>query len=215
MGDDFREIPHHKLDAMSDEQLLAYIVRAQDAVHARAIEDALWRLIDRYRDRVFAKVANKLPSRARAEEIAADATEAAVRAVLGGKEIDNFKAWIFRVAANKIADFWRSPEGQQLKIDRAAAGRDDDDAGRDDENGVSEDEFDAFELEDLVESVMAELSESHRRVVELFVFDDLSARDVSAETGESEANVYQIAKRFRTRLRRRLEFPDGDTGGAS
>ena len=56
---------------------------------------------------------------------------------------------------------------------------------------------------------MDELSEQHRRVVELRIWHDLSSAEVAEQTGESTANVDQIVSRFRKRVRELLD--DGDT----
>ena len=68
----------------------------------------------------------------------------------------------------------------------------------------------------IVEDLLAELSLVHREVVELAVFDQLSAAQTSREVtakfrGEkiSADNVYKIAQRFRDTLRDRLESEDG------
>lgn len=44
------------------------------------------------------------------------------------------------------------------------------------------------------------------------MFADLTAGDVAAHTGETEANVHQVGSRFRRRLRERLDADEGDTG---
>jgi RNA polymerase sigma-70 factor (ECF subfamily) len=206
MTDRSRAHPEPRRSNKTDEQLLAVIVDGETA----AVEAAMTMLLGRYEQRILRKVQGKLPYSARAEEIAQDVLEAAVRAAMAGKPIGNFKAWIFRVANNKIAEFWRSPEGQQVKLERAGGGGDDDDPGtNDDADGVSTDDQDLFELEDVIESIMASLKESHRRIVDLYVFDDLSAAAVAAETGETANNVYKVAERFREELRRRLKNHGG------
>jgi DNA-directed RNA polymerase specialized sigma24 family protein len=60
------------------------------------------------------------------------------------------------------------------------------------------------------------LSPVHREVVELAVFEQLSAAEVSLELAAkfpaekiSADNVYKIAQRFRDSLRLRLESDDG------
>lgn len=195
---------------MTDEQLVDHIRQALARVDERTVEAATTRLFDRYAKRIRALVLGKMPYTERAEEIAQDVFEAATAAILAGKPIDNFKAWIFRVARNKIADFWRSDEGQQIKLDRAAAEADE--PTNLPEEGVSGDDQDLFELEDLIEQAMDGLRDSHRRIVELNVFDCLDAGTTAERTGESTANVYQVVKRFRDRLRRLLEDNDYEVG---
>lgn len=57
----------------------------------------------------------------------------------------------------------------------------------------------------VINQVLNDLSAEHRRVVELCVFDGASAGDVRAAIdGMTEANAYQIVRRFRVRLREAL-----------
>jgi RNA polymerase sigma factor (sigma-70 family) len=205
MTDEFREIADHLLRRKSDEQLLAYVGLASAAARASAAEEGLWILIDRHQRWVRAKIALKIPAY-RSDEIAQDVLEDAVKAVLAGKPIDNFRAWLNRVAANHIADFHRGPEGRQLRLERAAAGQDDQPgAGAEPSTPAEQDVVDTW---DVVDRLIAELSESHQRIIDLYVFQEEPAKDVAEATGESADNVYQVAKRFREELRRRLEADD-------
>jgi RNA polymerase sigma factor (sigma-70 family) len=67
------------------------------------------------------------------------------------------------------------------------------------------------ELRIVMDEVMDELSDKHRQVIELQVFEGLTAREVcDGIDGMTEDNVAQIASRSRAKLRRRL---DPETGG--
>ncbi|HEY3188634.1 MAG TPA: hypothetical protein VGJ70_14230, partial [Solirubrobacteraceae bacterium] len=67
------------------------------------------------------------------------------------------------------------------------------------------------EVQMILEGLLAELREDHRRVVEIVVFEDRSAAEACAEVpGMTPDNAYQIVRRFRTELRRRLD--EGDNG---
>ena len=69
-----------------------------------------------------------------------------------------------------------------------------------------------METRDVVERVLAGLSDAHRRVVELVVFEARTASQAAQEVpGMREDNVHQIVSRFRRALRRALQ--DGDTQG--
>ena len=60
------------------------------------------------------------------------------------------------------------------------------------------------------QSVLGELRDDHRRVVEIVVFQARSAHEACAEVdGMTPDNAYQIVRRFRQRLRAALE---GDNG---
>ena len=85
---------------------------------------------------------------------------------------------------------------------------------------VIEDDFaDEIDTESVIEQAMDELSGPHRAVVEFYVFEGLSAKETADQVNMSckdeltqpmtDANVHQIAKRFRERLRKLLEETRG------
>jgi DNA-directed RNA polymerase specialized sigma24 family protein len=85
---------------------------------------------------------------------------------------------------------------------------DPDEAGAPDAATASEEGL--VETQDVVERVLAGLSEAHRRVIELVVFEGRTASQAAQEVpGMREDNVHQIVSRFRRALRRALQ--DGDT----
>lgn len=200
-------MPYDGLRRLSDEHLLDYARKARDAGQPHPYNHAMEWLVLRHKDRVWA-MSFKAPAHLR-EEMSQEVLLGAIRAALDDREIKNFTAWLNQLVRNRLADFYRSPQYRQLEIDRAATVREDEDgqplaraeAGVD--GGQS-----AVEAQEIVDGELDRLSDSHRRVVELSIFDDLAAREVARETGESEDNVYQVVKRFRVALRRALEDAD-------
>ena len=71
----------------------------------------------------------------------------------------------------------------------------------------------------MIEEALSDLSGPHRATVQFYVFDGLSAKEAADQVNMScedeltqpmtEANVHQIAKRFRERLRKLLEEARG------
>jgi DNA-directed RNA polymerase specialized sigma24 family protein len=87
---------------------------------------------------------------------------------------------------------------------------DPDEAGAEDPAAAPEEGL--VETRDVVERVLAGLSQAHRRVVELVVIEARTASQAVQEVpGMREDNVHQIVSRFRRALRRALQ--DGDTQG--
>jgi DNA-directed RNA polymerase specialized sigma24 family protein len=72
--------------------------------------------------------------------------------------------------------------------------------------GISEDEASTVDVQAVIDQARGELGEDHRRAVDLHVFDGESARTAvtSIGNGMTEANVHQIATRFRKRMRELL-----------
>jgi RNA polymerase sigma factor (sigma-70 family) len=78
------------------------------------------------------------------------------------------------------------------------------------EEPATESEAGAIHLRIIIDEVLQELSEKHRRVIELHVFEALPAAEVCDRIdGMTEDNVAQIASRFRTKLRTRLDTGEG------
>ena len=61
----------------------------------------------------------------------------------------------------------------------------------------------------VIDAVLDEFNEDHRRVIDLHVFGGLPAKDVCARMeGMTPDNVAQICSRFRKRLRTRLDLEE-------
>lgn len=185
----------------TDEQLFARVRRAHSAGDAAAVQRAFLHLQHRHQDRITGHARAKLDHGV-VEDLVQVVFVSLFEAALAGKEVTNVRAWLNRVAKFKIADHYRGKEG------RRTASLDDPDAAEPFIDGGQ----DAVETESVIEGLLRALSDVHRRVVELSVLEGRSAREVGAVTGESEANVYQIASRFRTALRAGLDGdnPTGD-----
>lgn len=204
----FEELPEYRLDDLSDEQLLAYLVSAREAGAGGADTTALQHLVFRHLHRVRARVACKVPAEL-VDDVAHDAMVEAIQAAFDGAAIPQFHKWLNVIVSRTIADFWRGPAGRQLKLDRAGvtggrAGADDDGAPPAEEL-LAEDQEGLVELEDLIAGRLAALSAVHREVVDGLVFEGCSAKDVAQRTGVTEPNAYKIAQRFRDDLRAHLE----------
>ncbi len=85
-----------------------------------------------------------------------------------------------------------------------------------------EDETGVLEVQEIIDVALAELSERHRRVIDLFIFEDATGQDtvdtVNAEFPDEDPpmtvdNVAQIVKRYRERVRELLAEADLPQGG--
>jgi RNA polymerase sigma factor (sigma-70 family) len=207
----FESRDDRELGELGDEALLAYYAAARESGHASA-QDALGVLVFRYFDDVHRRCRIKVPP-ADAEDVAQEAMVSAIRSSLAGRTIGEFRAWLNRIVARRIADYHRRPA-----VETTALPEDHTDSEEVwGQAGVVEDETGVVEVNDAVALVLDELSDPHRRVVEVFVFDAATAEEaVAAVNGElpdldppmSIDNVSQIARRFRQRLRAVLEESD-------
>ncbi len=171
-----------ELQRLDDDALIAYLRTAGD----ESARTALAILVYGHWHNVARRVSLKVPSDA-VEDVTGEVLVSAIQAAFDGSSIGEFAVWLRTITARRIADFHRRPVARTVP-------------------------FEDLELEapgdglilvsDAVDRVLGRLSDSHRQVVELVVFEGRSAGEVS---GISAANVHQIASRFRRALREELD----------
>jgi RNA polymerase sigma factor (sigma-70 family) len=201
----FRPRPEHELDALSDDELIAYIRDARTAGALDTGRTALQILVFGHWDLVVARLRMKLPPHV-VEDTAGDVIARAVTSTFAGESVGEFRAWLTTILRRAVADFYRERE-------RTIAG--DPLLGPDDEDHPSREPASAdhagyVETQLVIESVLSELREDHRTVVDIVVLQGRSADDACAEVaGMTRDNAYQIVRRFRVRL---AEVLEGDNG---
>jgi DNA-directed RNA polymerase specialized sigma24 family protein len=205
---DFRDLPEYELQRLTDDELIEHIRAASVTGRHEAGKRALAILVFGYIDLVTARVRLKVP-RQDVEDVAADTLASAISA-FDGHSVGEFRGWLHRIVARRIADYHRRREGKPelVPLDRDDEGDDDD--RRPTPGPWVEPEHGAVPVRQLVDVAYGELRPEHQRVVDLFVFDDLPAAEAAARIpAMTVANVHQVASRFRRRVRELLE--DGDT----
>jgi RNA polymerase sigma factor (sigma-70 family) len=189
----FRPLHDHELDRLGDGALIAYLRGARAAGEGDAARHALQVLVYGHWDLVEARVAMRVPGDA-VQDVTADVVVRAIASAFAGDSVGELQAWLTTILRRTVADFYRARE-RTPAVER-------DRGGWADERGF-------VEASMLVEQALGELRDDHRRVVELVVFADRPAAAACAEVGGvSEANAYQIVRRFRARLRALLEDPE-------
>lgn len=150
-------------------------------------------------ERVYAYVVKRVGDRAETEDVTAEVFHHAL-AKLHSFEWRGvpFAAWLYRIAANLIADRWQRQRREQPIEDperiEAVAGRNSD---------LQEVERRAT-LFRLVETLPAE----QQRVIALRFVQEKSIREVADEIGKTEGAVKQLQFRALTTLRARMEGAD-------
>ncbi len=147
-------------------------------------------LYDIYFDRLYAYVARRVVSREETEDLVSEVFHKAL-ANLRRFEWQGapFSAWLFRIAANEIADL--SPRlGRERAIEASP------------ESG----EGDQEEAQDRskVLALVRELPEDQRRVLELRFMEEKSTREVAELLGRSEGAIKQLQFRGLQSLRTRM-----------
>jgi len=147
-------------------------------------------LYDLYFDRIYAYVARRVGDRAEAEDLVSDVFHQAL-ANLRRFEWRGapFSAWLFRMAANRIAD-----RSERLGRERAI------------EPSPEFEEADQEEAHDRAKvfALVRELPEDQRKVLELRFAEEKSLHEVAEVLGRSEGAIKQLQLRGLENLRARI-----------
>ena len=189
----------HELTRLSDDELLETIRQARADGRRHLMAAALRILVFGYQGIVERRVALKVP-REHVQEVADQALESAFISAFDGTSQGEFRHWLHRITARRIADYHRA-RASEPKVEPLAPHHTDEDAGR--SEGL-------IEVQDAIGRAYRELGSAHQRVVEEYVFDDCSATTVARRACMTEANVHQIASRFRKRVRELLDHAEPD-----
>ena len=213
----FDRLNDAQLDDLSDEEILAYINSARAVGDTEAATTGLQVLVYGYMDSIRLWVGRKVP-RHEVDELAEVAMVSAMVSTLDGRTMGEFRSWLYTIVKYRIADHYRKGRLEEQPL--FAEGDDHAPTVPGVEDGMS-----AVDLGAAIEEAMQGLDDVHRRVVEIAILDDqpakLTAEMINAEsdgglrTPMSDANVHQIATRFRKRLRGILAAAEraGDEGG--
>jgi RNA polymerase sigma-70 factor (ECF subfamily) len=149
-------------------------------------------LYERYFDRVYAYIARRVGNRDAAQDLTADVFHRAL-ANIGKYESRGvpFGAWLFRIAANAIADRWKhaakesgNPAPEEI------------DAGKLD--------LEAVEHRAQLFQAVRKLTAEQRRVIQLRFAEEKSIRDIAQEMRKTEGAVKLLQFRAIQNLRDRM-----------
>ena len=206
---DFRELPEHRLQTLSDEQLIAYIQAARAASRHDAMKPAISVLAFGYWDLLVNRARLKLPD-ADAEEVAGEALESAIASAFDGRSVGEFRSWLHTILSRRIADHYKKRE-RSVSTQRLASEHRESEEVWGEEPAV-EFEGDALHARDCVRRALEELTAAHLHVVRLYVLGPGSAAEAAARVDTmTEDNVHQIASRFRKRVKELLD--EGESTG--
>ena len=165
------------------------LIEAVQADPARFVE-----VYDRYVDRVYAYVSRRAGSRAVAEDITSEVFQQAL-ANLPRFEWRGvpFAAWLYRIAANAVADDWRR---QGRESHEPPPDLPDERVHEELERRIS-----LFQLVD-------RLPDLQRRVIEMRFVEDKSVRDIAATLDRTEGAVKQLQLRALENLRKGMGLHD-------
>ena len=175
--------------AITDDHDERALIEAAQADPARFVD-----LYERHFHRIYAYVIRRTGSRAEAEDITSEVFE---RALVNLPRFEwrgvPLVAWLFRIAANAIAD-------RRQQIER--------DSGDPPTDVPDESESATIERRAMVFQLVERLPDLQRQVIEMRFVDGKSIREIAAELGRSEGAVKQLQLRAIENLRAQMEGPD-------
>lgn len=205
MAKRFQRLSESHLADLESPALLRYVHAARAAEDHEGAGLGLQLLVWRYRRLIRALVASKVPEH-RVAEVAdfcvAECAAAVLQSPPDAQNERHLRGWMASVVHNKIVSWWRRNARHEDVWSLDVAAPDDDDGASWDVPTI-EAGYAVVEYGDVVERQLGRLSDTHRRVVELRVFDGLPSREVAermrADHGErvTSTNIDQIASRFR------------------
>jgi len=178
---------------------------SRDEAEERLLVEAAQRDPIRFRElyeinfeRVYAYVARRVPDRDEAEDLTADVFHRAL-ASLPRYEWRGapFAAWLFRIAANAIADRWKHSARERDFYDLDPQGE-----------APAEVSLEEIEQRAQIFRLVDGLPADQRRVIVMRFAEEKSIREIAQEIGRSEGAVKQLQFRALENLRKRL----GSTG---
>ena len=169
-------------DPPPDERLLVEAARKDPARFAE--------LYEAYFERIYAYVARRVRDRHAAEDITSEVFQQAL-ANIARYEFRGapFSAWLFRIAANAIADRWKAQERER---------------GRPGPEPSVEPDPVGIDQQARLFRMVGQLPQEQRRVIEARFVEQKSIREIAAELGKSEGAVKQLQFRGIEGLRARM-----------
>jgi RNA polymerase sigma factor (sigma-70 family) len=201
---DFRELPEHQLQPLSDDDLIAYIRAARQAGRHDAMKPAIGVLAFGYWDTLVNRARLKLPE-PDVEQVAGEALESAIASAFDGRSVGEFRSWLHTILSRRIADYWQKQE-RTVSTEKLVSEHQGSEEVWGEESAVGF-EGDALYAHECVRTALHELPHAHRQVVRLYVFGPHSASSVVELVGNAmtEANVHQISSRYQRRVKELLD----------
>ncbi len=137
----------------------------------------------RFAPRIFSYLASRIPTQSDAEELSGQIWEQVVKSLPKFKPVHegSFPAWLFRIARNKLTDFYRKKKLQTVSLETIV--------NVSIETQSPTEELKKKEVFVLVVEVMAKLPKKQREAVELKYFSDLKNKEIAAVLKVDERTV--------------------------
>jgi RNA polymerase sigma-70 factor (ECF subfamily) len=159
-------------------------------------EAALGELYDRYAPRIYAYIYRRVGDACLAEDLTSDAFVRVIRAIQSGRFWrTSFKAWLYRIAHNLVADHYRQqPPAAEVELDERLVAAEDDPASM-----VTERLSHGH-----LRAAIGRLTPDQQQVLVLRFGEGMKARDVADVMGKSVGAIEALQHRALAALRRVL-----------
>ena len=168
-------------DARTDSELVAAFASGD----AAAMEE----LVSRYRRALFSWFSLQVQDRGTAEDLYQDVWLKVIRGAATFHDV-SFKAWMWRIARNRLIDHRRKMR-PELTLDQPVAGADGDEDAPSNVDRVSDgranvaEEMQGEERRRALREAVAKLPEAHRQIVAMRLVENMAFKDIAERLGIS------------------------------
>ena len=170
---------------MADTRTDSDLVAAFAAGDAAAMEE----LVSRYRRPLFSWFTLQVADSATAEDLYQDVWLKVIRGASAFHDV-SFKAWMWRIARNRLIDFRRKMR-PELTLDQPVAGTDGEGDAPSNVDRVSDgranvaERMQGEERRQALRAAIAQLSDAHREIVSMRLVENLAFKDIAERLGIS------------------------------
>jgi len=147
---------------------------------------ALNQLIDHYQNDIFRFVYYRIHHQADAEDLTQDIFIQVIKRIYTVKDHTLFKAWLYKIARNRVTDFFRK---KRFLFFMGTTGDLELDTCETDENISPETELNRKEFTMLLKSLSKDLSKWEREIFLMRFIDDLDIKDIALALDKNENTV--------------------------
>lgn len=159
-------------------------------------EERFLKTYDEISEKLLRHIILKVGNRELAEDLLQETFMKAWRTLAEDKqEIDNLRAFVYRIANNLIIDHYRSKYKQTLELNENLELPDAHNIEAEIDTGIAKQKLD---------SILQDLPDETREIIIYKYIDDLKVRDISQLTGKSIMNINVIAHRAMKQLKKKF-----------
>ncbi len=152
--------------------------------------EAFAKIYDRYVTAIYRFVILKLPRKEDAQDITAETFTRFWQHIQAQKKVKNVRAFLYQIARNQIADFYRSKTNTSMEC--VTFDEEDTSTFIERESGYGRDYMEARTELALILRQLDKLKDSYRDVLALRLIDGLSFSDIAVILGKSAGNIRLI-----------------------